>query len=260
MLGFLQNRLTQIQSKQSQPAEFGPANKRCYAIGDIHGRFDLLAGLLEKIEADIEQREPVEETFIISLGDLIDRGPDSRSVVEWAHSYNPAHSKFHYIMGNHEEMLVAGLTQTPDLLPQWLTYGGFECAQSYGLERHTLEGLEPGAIQSALIKAIPGPHLSFLKTGMDYIRFGRVILVHAGLRPEIPLEDQTPKDMRWIRDDFLSIPLGLDLFVVHGHTPENDIKIRKNRLGIDSKAYETGILTAARIEQKSIECLTFQLD
>ncbi len=232
----------------------GPAGKRCYVIGDVHGRFDLLQRIVARIEADLKTREP-KETSIVFLGDLIDRGPSSSDVVEYALSLSLDGVEAHYIMGNHEEMLVHGLRREPDVLAKWLSLGGVATAASYGVSPQQLSGRSPSELRATLFAAIPARHIDFLAAGLDYVSFGDFLLVHAGVRPGVPLEKQKPKDLRWIRSAFLNSEADYGAYIVHGHTVEREARRKANRLGLDTGAHASGVLTGARIEGREVEII-----
>lgn len=225
----------------------GAPGKRCYAIGDIHGRRDLLEVLLEKIATDMDQREP-RETVVVALGDLIDKGPDSRGVVELLSQPLPFRARLICLKGNHEDTLVRGLRGEPTLLGKWLKQGGLECARSYGVDARLLDTQPAEVIEHNLSAAIPRDHLLFLRSLPDTVRFGDYLLVHAGLRPGIPFADQTANDLRWIRKPFLDSTADHGVMVVHGHSVTWEVEERPNRIGIDTGAYTSGLLTALAIE------------
>lgn len=235
----------------------GPTGKRCYAIGDVHGCLDLLRSLVAKIEADIALR-PQRETSIVFLGDLIDRGPDSRGVVEFVRRLAPASAKVYLILGNHEEMLLRGLSGEPDLIPQWLGHGGLACAVSYGVAPQALSGGTLKQLEAVLRSAIPQAHLDFLADGLDCARFGDFFLTHAGVRPGIRLDQQAPRDLRWIRDGFLDVDTDPGAVIVHGHTISDDIDHGPHRIGVDLGAYRTGRLAAVRLEDDEIQGLSVE--
>ena len=225
----------------------GPAGHRAYAIGDIHGRLDLLDRMLEKIEADQAARKPA-RTSIVFLGDLIDRGPQSAGVVERLRNYRPSFAKTVFLMGNHEEVLLRILAGEMDILPDWLRFGGAECARSYGVDPADLECREPAAALRLLRRAIPKEHIKFLSGFADTASFGGYLFVHAGIRPGVPLDRQAGKDLRWIRGPFLEDESDHGRIVVHGHTITEEVDERRNRIGLDTGAYWSGVLTAVGLE------------
>jgi serine/threonine protein phosphatase 1 len=239
-----------LKTMFAEPAAHrGKAGARAYAIGDIHGRLDLLDALLCKIEAEIAER-PADRIFLIFLGDLIDRGPDSAEVVERLRTYlAPAGVKLVFLMGNHEEVMLKVLAGEKDVLDAWLTFGGAECLESYGISRRELEGLSEEAALALIAQRVPAAHRTFLESFADTFRFGDYLFVHAGIRPGLGIEEQAGKDLRWIREPFLSDSKEHGCMVVHGHTIVEKVDERRNRIGIDTGAYRTGILTALAVEE-----------
>jgi serine/threonine protein phosphatase 1 len=229
----------------------GPPAKRLYAVGDVHGRLDLVDDLLARIEDDIADR-PVETAVVVFLGDLIDRGPDSAGVVERLQGLRHFPARMLFLLGNHEEFLLRTLAGEPGVAHDWLGFGGDACAESYGVSAAALQAMDEPRIAEILGAAIPPAHVEFLKSFEDTIRFGDYLLVHAGIRPGVPIEQQQPSDLRWIRQPFLSDAQDHGCMVIHGHTISDGIDRRANRIGIDTGAYRTGILTAAVIEEDDI--------
>ncbi len=227
----------------------GKAGARAYAIGDIHGRLDLLDRLLERIEADIAGR-PRRRNFIVFLGDLVDRGPDSAGVVERLRRYRPDFATPIFLAGNHEEVLLRLLAGDKDILASWLKFGGAECAQSYGLDPDSFRRLEEEAALQLLQAKVPRAHAEFLASFADTFRFGDYLFVHAGIRPGVAVEEQDRFDLRWIREPFLSDAKEHGFVVVHGHTIVGRVEERPNRIAIDTGAYHSGILTALAVEDE----------
>lgn len=225
----------------------GPKGHRAYAIGDIHGRLDLLDEILDKIKTDDERRVSA-RTTIVFLGDLIDRGPQSAQVVERLRSYHPAFAKTVFLMGNHEEVLLRIMSGETDILPDWMRFGGAECARSYGLDPVDLECRDSASALRMLRRAIPKDHLKFISAFADTASFGKYLFVHAGVRPGVPLTKQAAQDLRWIRAPFLEDESDHGRIVVHGHTISEEIDERKNRIGLDTGACWTGVLTAVGLE------------
>ena len=224
----------------------GPAGARAYAIGDVHGRLDLLERMLELIDRDRRQSPPARD-YLILLGDVIDRGPDSRGVIECLMGLS-GDMRTVFLMGNHEEMMLRVLQSEPEAVHQWLTYGGYEFAQSYGVEVGKLPALY-SADAAAIIRAkVPASHLAFVEGFADSFTFGDYLFVHAGVRPGRKLDEQDTHDLRWIREDFIGDDRDHGCMVVHGHTISAEPQQMENRIGIDTGAYQTGILTALRIE------------
>jgi serine/threonine protein phosphatase 1 len=225
----------------------GPKGHRAYAIGDIHGRLDLLEEIIGKIEADDAAR-PTARTTIVFLGDLVDRGPQSSEVVERLRTWHPPFAKTVFLMGNHEEVLLRIMAGETDILPDWLRFGGAECARSYGIDPIDLECREPAAALRLLRRAVPKEHLKFLSGFADTASFGKYLFVHAGIRPGVPLVRQAAQDLRWIRGPFLDDETDHGRVVVHGHTISEEVEERSNRIGLDTGACWTGVLTAVGLE------------
>jgi serine/threonine protein phosphatase 1 len=222
-----------------------PAGQRVYAVGDIHGRADLFAALIEAIETDDAARSPAETTMIL-LGDLIDRGPDSAGVLELARSWQHRRT-VRILTGNHEEMFLESFAQ-PEVLRQFLRWGGRETLLSYPIDRaaYTLATLEE--VQAMMRAAVPPEDLAFIATFEDWIVLGDYLFVHAGIRPGIPLEQQRLADLRWIRGTFLESAEDFGFTVVHGHTISDEAEVRSNRIGIDTGAFASGRLTALGLD------------
>lgn len=248
-----------FKSKPSKPEKSaqpqGAPGKRCYAIGDIHGCADELKILLGKIRDDHAAREE-KPTAIVSLGDLIDRGPDSRGVIEQFMTLDMPNTSVHVIAGNHEEMLLTGITENPSVLPDWLRYGGYAFCESYGITASDLMGVDDETIRTMIRRAVPEDHIRFLENTLERVRFGDYLLVHAGIDPERPIEEQESRDLRWIRDAFLNSDKDFGVVVVHGHTVADDVELRPNRIGLDTGAYRSGKLACVRLEGTECEILT----
>jgi serine/threonine protein phosphatase 1 len=224
-----------------------PDGLRVYAIGDVHGRFDLLVGMLKRIKADSETRTAA-DTHVVLLGDLIDRGPQSAQVLEFLRVYRNNFATFHFIAGNHEEAMLATLGGF-DLSRQnsWLDFGGRDTLVSYGVDLALLND-EDTDVAALMRDNIPRTHIDFLESFEESILFGDYLFVHAGIRPGVAIERQRGTDLRWIRHDFLDDESDHGVIVVHGHTITRTPDIRKNRIGIDTGAYMSGMLTALGLE------------
>ena len=224
-----------------------PDRQRAYAIGDIHGRLDLLDELLDRIEVDDRSRAPANVT-IIFLGDLIDRGPQSAQVVERLRRYRPSFAKTLFLMGNHEEVLLRIVGGETGIVADWLRFGGAECVRSYGIDPADLQYRNPSEVPRILRQAIPKEHLKFVSGFVDTASLGNYLFVHAGIRPGVPLSHQLPQDLRWIRLPFLEDETDHGRIVVHGHTISDSVDVRTNRIGVDTGAYRSGVLTALGVE------------
>lgn len=225
-----------------------PTGRRVYAIGDVHGRLDLLHDLLRRIADDHKARGGEVACEIILLGDLIDRGPDSAGVVELARAWVDPMMTLVTLKGNHEASLQAVLEGETRWLLSWLSYGGQACLESYGLDPAVLMSGELEMIISAARKAVPASHQSFIASLPLMARRGDYAFVHAGVKPGVPLEAQVEADLIWIRDEFLDSPVDHGAVIVHGHTIRPEIELRPNRIGIDTGAYRSGKLSAVGLE------------
>ena len=220
-----------------------PPGYRVYAIGDVHGRDDLLAALLGQIEADHHQRGTA-SAVIVFLGDLIDRGPDSAAVVDRLMRYAPDWARPVFLAGNHEEVLLRLLDGDDRVIGDWLRFGGAECCASYGIDAAALRRMGSRRAGETVRAAVPKAHAAFLRGFSDTLSLGDYLFVHAGIRPGLPLDSQAQSDLRWIRQPFLSDISDHGYVVVHGHTVSDGIDEAANRVGIDTGAYRSGILTA----------------
>ena len=231
-----------------------PPGMRVYAIGDIHGRADLLQTLLVKVDADRKSR-PIERTVTIFLGDYIDRGPCSKDVLDILLDYQ-ARFETVFLKGNHEKIAIDFL-QNPSVLETWRSVGGIETLLSYGLKpRFSSSADERSKLSREFALNLPAEHLNFLRSLQLYFQCGEFLFVHAGIRPKVRLRDQEEKDLLWIRDAFLEYDKPFELFVVHGHTPVHAPDMQSNRLNIDTGAFATGCLTCVAIEGATVRLLT----
>ena len=234
----------------SSSRDRGPAGApgyRAYAVGDVHGRLDLLEDLLAKVHAELQHR-PVRKTLLVFVGDLIDRGPSSAQVIERLRTYRREGIRPVFLLGNHEEVLLRILQGDSELITKWRWFGGSECLQSYGVDPDQFAHLTDEQALALVREAIPRAHVEFLESFVDSCRFGDYLFVHAGIRPGVELDQQRQADLRWIREPFLLDETDHGVVVVHGHTITAEVDERPNRIGIDTGAYRTGVLTALAIE------------
>ena len=234
-------------SSQRRRGPAGPRGWRAYAIGDIHGRLDLLEDLLTKIHEELRRR-PARKVLLVFVGDLIDRGPSSAQVIERLRTYRHGRVQTIFLLGNHEEVLLRILAGETELITKWRWFGGSQCLESYGVASEQLAGRDEREMLDIVRRAIPKEHQDFLGSFADTCRFGDYLFVHAGIRPGIEIEQQRQTDLRWIREPFLLDDTDHGFVVVHGHTISTEVELRPNRIGIDTGAYRTGILTALAIE------------
>jgi len=216
-----------------------------YAVGDIHGRLDLLEDLLRRIREDAGRHTGDTERVLIFLGDYIDRGPASCGVVDRLLEGPLEGFTTIRLMGNHEEALLSFLDSISDGL-DWLTFGGLETLLSYGVPLRTLPntGQQVGELRQALAEAVPKAHLDFFRRCVFRHSIGDYVFVHAGVRPGVALERQTTSDLMWIRDDFLRVRVPLPgRVVVHGHTIVDLPQDRTHRINLDTGAFISGRLS-----------------
>jgi serine/threonine protein phosphatase 1 len=233
-----------------------PQGQLIYAIGDLHGRADLLSLMLAKIAADAARSKDARRRTLVFLGDYIDRGHDSRLVVDMLLSELPQGFDAHFLKGNHEALMLEFL-EDPSYLGQWLANGADATFRSYGIDVAELirKGATPEAWRRAFHASLPESHRDFFETLELAVSFGDYLFVHAGVRPGIPLEAQDPYDLVWIRGPFLQSKENFGKIVVHGHTPRAEPDIRPNRIGIDTGAVFTDRLTALKLEDGSRKLL-----
>lgn len=218
-----------------------PPGIRVYAVGDVHGCLDQLTRLHAAIAEDLRAR-PVPDAVLLHVGDYIDRGPDSAQVIAHLRGPSPVPgTRMVNLKGNHEDMLLAGFDAETDAAAlNWLENGGRETLASWSISHRS-----PRAEWK---KRIPATDLGFLRALQLTHREGGYLFVHAGIRPAMPMENQVPHDLLWIREPFLSFNGDLGVVVVHGHTPRPTVAMRANRIGIDTGAVYGGKLTCAVLE------------
>lgn len=220
-----------------------PDDLRLYAVGDIHGRLDLLVEIEERIAADAASN-PATRRCIVFLGDYVDRGLESSGVIERLAGAPPPGFERVCLEGNHEDLMLRFLDD-PDMGPSWYFNGGLATLFSYGVATRG-QGGEPrsnAVVAEELRARLPEPHLRFLRGLALTHREGDYLFVHAGIRPGVALERQDPEDLMWIREPFTRSQAEHGCVVVHGHTIEPEPVDAGNRIGIDTGAYATGVLT-----------------
>jgi serine/threonine protein phosphatase 1 len=249
-----------------KPARGAPPStggRLVYAVGDVHGRLDVLEPLLRDIAADVLATRPAERPLLVFLGDYVDRGPASRQVVDRVLDLIAGDGfEVAALKGNHEEALLQFL-EDPGFAATWIDFGGGATLSSYGVR------LSPprsdvgawGRVRDAFDAATPEDHRRFYQ-GLELMRVvGDYAFVHAGVRPGVALEDQAECDLLWIRHEFLNDPGPFGKVIVHGHTPTEDPQVLPHRLGLDTGAYATGVLTAVRLygeEQRLLQARATQ--
>ena len=222
-----------------------PDATRYYVIGDIHGRLDLYEAMIAAIEEDDAGRAKM-ETHVILLGDLVDRGPDSAGVVERTRKWQ-AERKVRVLAGNHEEMFLGAFTK-PEVLRHFLKHGGRETILSYGLSKKQFNAMTLDELFALLPELVPQSEREYIANFEEMIVAGDYLFVHAGIDPKLPLDEQKRSDLLWIRDRFLKHEGPLEKVVVHGHTIFNRVMDCGNRIGIDTGAFRSGVLTALVLE------------
>ncbi len=237
---------------KSKPKPRAPDGERLAAIGDIHGRLDLLDDLLAQL-ATLDEADGL-QTRRIFLGDMVDRGPDTAGVVQRLIAERASAGADHFLLGNHEQALLKFLDGAAGA-EEWLEWGGLETAASYGVAG--VASKTPEELRRELGAAMPSEHLDFLRELELYVEHGDYLFVHAGVRPEVPLEEQSRDDMLWIRSTFHDAKEALPgKVVVHGHHPVRRPANHAGRIGVDTGAVHTGRLTAVVLEGDSRTFLT----
>ncbi len=224
-----------------------PAGERLYAIGDIHGRRDLLEKLLSQIDADDAARGPA-KTSLILLGDLMDRGPDSRGVIELLMKLSAATTTVTVLAGNHEELMIRAYEGDRAIASTFNRAGGKETMMSYGVTAEQYEAWDLGELVDNVRHFVPADHIDFLKGFKNWHKARDYLFVHAGIRPGVPIEEQDSADLRWIRGGFIDSNEDFGAMVIHGHTITKTVDECANRIGIDTGAFASGVLTAIGIE------------
>lgn len=231
-----------------------------YAVGDIHGRLDLLDILIRALKQDLQ--DAGKPGVLVPLGDYVDRGPDSRGVVERVMSLaGEAWIQTRPLRGNHEQLLLDFLRE-PEAGRTWTPLGGQATLASYGVGRppRDADKREWTMLRDRFAKAIPAEHRAFLEQLPYCVSAGDYFFVHAGVRPDRPLNQQRAQDMLWIRESFTRAPnLGMGKIIVHGHSTATEPMFGPERIGIDTGAYATGVLTCLRLDGASRSLLRVEL-
>jgi serine/threonine protein phosphatase 1 len=231
-----------------------PEPARVYAIGDIHGRLDLLDRMIGEISRDL-RANPARDCLTVTIGDYVDRGPDSRGVLDRL-ARNPFPTAFMPLKGNHEALFETFL-RDPSTAADWRQFGGLETLNSYGVDvGPVMRGRDYRRAADALWQVLPQAHIDFLASLGLWLVVGRYFLCHAGVRPSVPLQRQREQDLLWIRREFLASKADFGKIIVHGHTPRDAPEILPNRINIDTGAFMTGRLTCAVLEGERVRFLS----
>jgi len=223
-----------------------PRGMRIYAVGDIHGRFDLFIDMHRRIMSEIQQDRP-DDWRLVYLGDYVDRGPDTSQVLEFLRRAVEADPRIIALAGNHDKgMLDFLVSANPEGI--FALHGGDTTARSYGVD---LDISSPATLQEGharLMEAIPDSHVRFLSELPLSVSFGDLFFSHAGIRPGVALKKQRPEDLMWIRNSFRNHIVLHPKLIVHGHTPGSIPERLANRINLDTGAFRSGVLSAMRFE------------
>lgn len=236
-----------------------PGGQRVYAIGDIHGRFDLASRLIDAIRAEVGALQSGTETFVVGLGNFIDRGPQSREVIELlcGLEHDPM-LNFLGVMGNHEAMLLAVLDHTGISWDDWLDQGGTETLASYGV--HGAHNISAGMLRGFVARHLPAHHQVFLKGLPAMLAIGDYVFCHAGVRAGLPLSKQSAHDLHSIGEEFSSSDDAFEKVIVHGHARIAEPQIRRHRISLDTGAHTSGVLSAVVLEGTDIRFIHSRLE
>ncbi len=223
----------------------GDAFSCIYAIGDVHGRQDLLLAAFDNIHRDAASLSG--RILIVCLGDYVDRGPDSSAVLGFLAGYTHPTVGMNALCGNHDDSFLRFL-EDPQRLESWLRFAGPQTLMSYGIDpAHAMERGGVAGLSTALERMVPERHRSLLSSMPVMVQVGTTVFVHAGIRPGVSLDEQEDGDLMWIRQPFLKRGPELPVTVVHGHSPSDNPVFGPSRIGIDTGAYATGRLTVLKI-------------
>lgn len=230
-------------------------SERIYAVGDVHGRYDLLAELLTKIEDHSRTLPEVRTQYVVLLGDLVDRGAQSRSVLKFLYGAQQHANNLVILMGNHEELMLRALRGEKGVFRSWMRIGGDSTLRSFGVEPPSRDS-DMNAFALEFARVVPREWLEWMAALPLSARSGDYFFCHAGIRPGVSLKNQKRADMLWIRDEFLDDTNAHGAVIVHGHSIAREVEWRSNRIGIDTGAYATGVLTALYLEGTKREILS----
>ncbi|WP_066701070.1 metallophosphoesterase family protein [Sphingobium amiense] len=234
--------------RKSQAPPSTDRGERIYAIGDVHGCYQQLRDLLQRIETHAQALPPVRSTHIIVLGDIVDRGPASADVMRFLYNAQQKTDRLIVLQGNHEELMLRALDGEAGMVRAWMRIGGDATLRSFGLQPPPRDA-NPHEVLAELRRAIPRDWIEWLRALPLTARSGDYLFCHAGIRPGIAIRNQKRADLLWIRDEFLEDRRTRhEAMVVHGHSISTEVEICANRIGIDTGAYRSGVLTALYLE------------
>jgi serine/threonine protein phosphatase 1 len=223
-----------------------------YAVGDIHGRDDLLADVHAAIDDDAFDIQDMQVE--VYLGDYVDRGDNSAAVLDRLIERAALRNSI-FLRGNHEAIFQSFLERQLSI-DEWRQFGGIETCISYGCDPALLRpGVSSSEAAELLMPRVPAQHLAFLATLQDSFVIGDYFFVHAGVRPGLPLGAQSPKDLHWIREGFLDYAGSFGKIIVHGHSPVKSPEFRVNRINIDTGAFATNRLTCLKLDEYGVGIL-----
>lgn len=243
----MKNLINSLFKTKPAPTPFLPENTRIYCIGDIHGRLDLITQLMKRIQYHAQHFAG--KIIIVYLGDYIDRGPQSKGVIDFILHNTQPNMHYVYLRGNHEQTLLDFL-HNEAVGKSWLSYGGHTTLASYGvaITKIPTKPTDFLALQSQLRAKLPATHYQFLLQTQLFYSVGSYFFVHAGINPHYSLAKQRPEDLLWIRDEFIHTKKPFEKIIVHGHTITDAAELLPHRIGIDTGAYLTGVLTSLALQ------------
>lgn len=238
-----------------------PPDTRIYAVGDVHGYVNLLEKLHTLINSDLENY-PITNYKIIFLGDYIDRGPDSAGCIEYLIDLLADSDNVICLRGNHEAKLEHFLANPVAVASSFFTYGGADCATSYGVDMAGYRGTRDEILQkcAGLVEKIPANHKAFYADLTTTISLGDYMFTHAGVRPGVALDQQSEHDLIWIRSEFIPNQQLYEKVIVHGHTPAFPMEILPNRINVDTHAYYSGVLSCIVLQGTHYRVIEASID
>jgi serine/threonine protein phosphatase 1 len=249
------NRIVEYGGEMSYTYPLTDPQDRIYAIGDVHGCFDQLRELVERIGEDNAKRDDSLKPFIIFMGDMVDRGHQSAQVIEFVFQLVKDNSNVLALRGNHEQVLCDIAGGSTEEIAGWLRMGGRRTLRSYGIDPDwALEN--QSELASALTNAMASDHLNWLRQLPLTARSGDYFFCHAGVKPGLSLARQRREDLLWIRDEFLDSTADHGAIIVHGHNIVPEVRIERNQIAVDTGAYKTGRLSAVMLERDQTATLT----